>query len=124
LNAAEDLAVAGARIVRLAAGRGGARNLSTASANFIVNWEAEHYRAKQLGGTQAPLAGKVALVTGAASGLGCGIAMGLVEAGAAVAFCDIDDPGAQEAVADCADPRRALAVHMDVTSEESTAAAF
>jgi len=124
LQAAEDLAVAGAKIVRLAAGRGGARNLSTTSANFIINWEAEHYRAKLMGGGQAPLAGKVALVTGAASGLGCGIAMGLVEAGAAVAFCDIDDTGAQAAAAASADPRRALAVHMDVTSEESSAAAF
>ncbi len=124
LDAAEDLAVAGAKIVRLATGRGGAHNLSSDSAGFIINWEAEHYRAKLMGAGQAPLAGKVALVTGAASGLGCGIALGLVEAGAAVAFCDIDDRGVETAAASSADPRRALAVRMDVTSEESVMAAF
>src|ERR1019366_7936663 len=62
LDAAEDLAVAGARIIRLAAGRGGAHNLSAGFANFIVNWEAEHYRARLTGSAQAPLAGHVALV--------------------------------------------------------------
>jgi NAD(P)-dependent dehydrogenase (short-subunit alcohol dehydrogenase family) len=77
-----------------------------------------------MGAAQAPLAGKVALVTGAASGLGCGIALGLVEAGAAVAFCDIDDQGAETAATSSADPRRALAVGMDVTNEESVSAAF
>ena len=124
LDAAEALAVAGARIVRLTAGRGGARNLSPSSANFIVNWEAEHYRAKLTGTADAPLWGRVALVTGAASGLGCGIAQGLVAAGAAVAFCDIDDAGAEAAAASSADPRRAFALRMDVTSEESVAAGF
>jgi len=124
LDAAEDLAVAGARIVRLAAGRGGAHNLSPDFANFIINWEAEHYRAKLTGNAQAPLAGHVALVTGAASGLGCGIALGLVEAGAAVAFCDIDEPGVDAAAASSADPRRALPLRMDVTSEHSVSAAF
>jgi NAD(P)-dependent dehydrogenase (short-subunit alcohol dehydrogenase family)/rhamnose utilization protein RhaD (predicted bifunctional aldolase and dehydrogenase) len=124
LDAAEDLAVAGARIIRLAAGRGGAHNLSPSFADFIINWEAEHYRARLMGSAQAPLAGRVALVTGAASGLGCGIALGLVEAGAAVAFCDIDEAGVETAAASCADPRRALAVGMDVTSEQSVTAAF
>ena len=124
LDAAEDLAVAGAKIVRLASGRGGAHNLASASASFIINWEAEHYRAHLMGTGQAPLAGKVALVTGAASGLGCGIALGLVEAGAAVAFCDIDSPGAETAAKSSADPRRALAVRMDVTNEQSVSAAF
>jgi NAD(P)-dependent dehydrogenase (short-subunit alcohol dehydrogenase family) len=124
LDAAEDLAVAGARIIRLAAGRGGAHNLAPVFANFIINWEAEHYRARLTGSAQAPLAGHVALVTGAASGLGCGIALGLVEAGAAVAFCDIDEPGVETSAASSADPRRALPLRMDVTSEQSVTAAF
>lgn len=45
LDAAEALAIAAAKIVRLASGRGGAHNLKPASADFIINWEAEHYRA-------------------------------------------------------------------------------
>jgi NAD(P)-dependent dehydrogenase (short-subunit alcohol dehydrogenase family)/rhamnose utilization protein RhaD (predicted bifunctional aldolase and dehydrogenase) len=124
LDAAEALGVAAAKITRLAMGRGGAHNLTPASAEFIINWEAEHYRSALLGAAAAPLAQKVALVTGAASGLGCGIAQGLVEAGAAVAFCDLDDQGAEEAAATSPEPSRALPVHMDVTDEGAVAAAF
>ena len=124
LDAAELLAVAAAGITHLASGHGGAHNLRPASADFIINWEAEHYRSKLLGNAQEPLAGKVAVVTGAASGLGCGIAEGMVEAGAAVAFCDVDDAGAKEAVAHSAAPSRAFPVHMDVTDEAAVAAAF
>jgi NAD(P)-dependent dehydrogenase (short-subunit alcohol dehydrogenase family)/rhamnose utilization protein RhaD (predicted bifunctional aldolase and dehydrogenase) len=124
LDAAEALGVAAAKITRLAMGRGGAHNLGPASAEFIINWEAEHYRSALFGAAAAPLAQKVALVSGAASGLGCGIAQGLVEAGAAVAFCDIDDQGTEEAAATSAEPSRALPVHMDVTDEGAVAAAF
>jgi NAD(P)-dependent dehydrogenase (short-subunit alcohol dehydrogenase family)/rhamnose utilization protein RhaD (predicted bifunctional aldolase and dehydrogenase) len=124
LDAAEALAVSAAKIIRLAAGRGGAHNLSPSSADFIINWEAEHYRAGLLDAQRLPLAGKVALVTGAGSGLGCGIAWGLVEAGAAVAFADIDEGGAAQSAGGSADPRRALPVRMDVTLETSVSAAF
>jgi NAD(P)-dependent dehydrogenase (short-subunit alcohol dehydrogenase family)/rhamnose utilization protein RhaD (predicted bifunctional aldolase and dehydrogenase) len=124
LDAAESLAVAGAGITHLASARGGAHNLAPASAAFIVNWEAEHYRSALLSTATQALAGKVAVVTGAASGLGCGLAQGLVEAGAAVAFCDVDDAGAKEAAATSAAPSRAFPVHMDVTDEDSVAAAF
>jgi len=68
------------------------------------------------------LEGKVAVVTGAASGLGLGIAHGLVDAGAAVAFCDIDDDGLAAAVKGASAPDRALAVHMDVTDEAEVVA--
>jgi NAD(P)-dependent dehydrogenase (short-subunit alcohol dehydrogenase family)/rhamnose utilization protein RhaD (predicted bifunctional aldolase and dehydrogenase) len=124
LDAAESLAIAAAGITRLASARGGAHNLAPASAEFIINWEAEHYRSALLGTAKEPLAGKVAVVTGAASGLGCGIAQGMVEAGAAVAFCDVDDAGAKEACAESASPARAFPVHMDVTDEGAVAAAF
>ena len=124
LEAAEALGVAAAKITRLASGRGGAHNLARDFAEFIINWEVEHYRAALFDAGAAPLARKVALVTGAASGLGCGIAQGLVEAGAAVAFCDVDDQGAQAAAASSRDPSRAFPVHMDVTDEASVACAF
>jgi len=124
LDAAESLAVAAAGITHLASGRGGAHNLAPASAAFIINWEAEHYRSALLGTATEALAGKVAVVTGAASGLGCGIAQGMVEAGAAVAFCDVDDAGAKEAAATSAAPTRAFPVHMDVTDEAAVAKAF
>jgi NAD(P)-dependent dehydrogenase (short-subunit alcohol dehydrogenase family) len=124
LEAAESLAVAAAGITHLASGRGGAHNLAPASADFIVNWEAEHYRSALLGTATESLAGKVAVVTGAASGLGCGIAQGLVEAGAAVAFCDVDDSSAKEAADKSVDPARAFPVHMDVTDEGAVAAGF
>ncbi len=124
LDAAESLAIAGAGISHLASVRGGAHNLSQPHADFIINWEAEHYRSALMAKSSDSLAGKVAIVTGAASGLGCGLALGLVEAGAAVAFCDLDDAGAKQMAASSSAPSRAIPVHMDVTNEESVAAAF
>jgi NAD(P)-dependent dehydrogenase (short-subunit alcohol dehydrogenase family)/rhamnose utilization protein RhaD (predicted bifunctional aldolase and dehydrogenase) len=124
LEAAESLAVAAAGITHLASARGGAHNLAPASAGFIINWEAEHYRSALLGTATETLAGKVAVVTGAASGLGCGLAQGLVEAGAAVAFCDIDDAGTKAAAAASVAPSRSYPVHMDVTDEDAVAKAI
>jgi NAD(P)-dependent dehydrogenase (short-subunit alcohol dehydrogenase family)/rhamnose utilization protein RhaD (predicted bifunctional aldolase and dehydrogenase) len=124
LAVVEDVAACCARSIRLAAGRGGARNLSAADSDFIVHWEAEHYRAKLLEQSGQELAGSVAVVSGAASGLGCGIAQGLVGAGAAVAFCDIDLQAADQAAAQTGRLANCLAVHMDVTDEGSVARAF
>jgi 3-hydroxybutyrate dehydrogenase len=66
------------------------------------------------------LSGKSAIVTGAASGIGRGIAESLAREGAAVAVADIDAPGAQAAAQQIeAGGGSALAVAMDVTSEDS-----
>lgn len=64
---------------------------------------------------------KVAIVTGAASGIGLGIARGLAEADAHVVIADINMEGAEKIAADFSAQNlpRALAVQVDVTSEES-----
>ncbi|KAB8318425.1 3-hydroxybutyrate dehydrogenase [Tolypothrix campylonemoides VB511288] len=69
--------------------------------------------------TQAQaLAGKAAVVTGAASGIGRAIAEELARAGAAVAIADLDADGADAAARAIADAGgRALGIAMDVTDE-------
>lgn len=63
---------------------------------------------------------RVALVTGAASGIGRAVALGLAAQGARVAMADIDVAGAERTVADAGgDPH--LAVPMDVMSTRSVA---
>lgn len=67
--------------------------------------------------TQIDLTGRTALVTGAAQGLGEGMAVALAEAGAKVVIADIqDDRGAK--VAETLGEGHGF-VHLDVTSDES-----
>ena len=79
--------------------------------------------------SQAPaadgaLAGQVAIVSGAASGLGLGVATGLYRAGACVLFTDVDAAGLQAVAARFADPARVHTATVDVTNEASVAAGF
>jgi NAD(P)-dependent dehydrogenase (short-subunit alcohol dehydrogenase family) len=70
------------------------------------------------------LDGRAAMVTGAATGIGEGIAHLLARSGAHVVIADIDDAGAKSVAAGIADAGyRADAVHVDVTDEASAAAA-
>ena len=64
--------------------------------------------------------GRVAVVTGAAQGIGRGIATRLAQAGAAVGVADLNDAGATETVElITAEGGRAVAVHIDVTDRAS-----
>src|SRR5258706_5711377 len=67
------------------------------------------------------LAGKVALVTGAASGQGAAEARLFAAEGARVAVADIDDAGSARVAAEIGDA--AIALHLDVTDEAQWAAA-
>ncbi len=70
----------------------------------------------------SPLAARVALVTGAASGIGRAIAERLAAEGACVVVADRDLAGAQEVAAGIGGADRAVAVRADVTSEDEVRA--
>ncbi len=70
------------------------------------------------------LAGKVAIVTGAASGIGLAAARRLAQAGAAVAIWDLNEAGAQAAAADLVrQGHRAIASRVDVSKRADVDAA-
>ena len=70
------------------------------------------------------LSGKVALVSGAAAGIGRAISVAFAEAGAAVACCDIDETGAVETARLIANAgSRAVACRCDVAEESDALAA-
>ena len=72
---------------------------------------------------QTSLQGKVALVTGAASGLGKNIALTYAQAGAAVGVADLNIDAAQGTVKEIeAAGGQALALAMDVTNQEQVTA--
>ncbi len=65
------------------------------------------------------LNGKVAIVTGAASGIGYGIAKRFLEAGGRTVIADIRMDAAEKAARELGGPDKTLAIEMDVTSEEA-----
>ena len=100
---------------------GGFRSLSEAEAFAIEYWPLERYKL-----AQAPpageLAGRVAVVTGGASGIGRATARLLGQKGAHVVVADLNADGAAQVAADLVEAhgvRRAVAVTTDVTDEEA-----
>lgn len=123
LGLVRDIAVASLQVRLHAARFGGASPLTARQRDFIAKWEAESYRHSLAAGRSAgELAGRIAVVTGAGSGLGRSIAMGLARAGAAVALADVDLPATEETarlIAAETPQAAALPLPCDVTSEDS-----
>ncbi|MEU5626553.1 bifunctional aldolase/short-chain dehydrogenase [Streptomyces tendae] len=71
-----------------------------------------------------PLATRVALVTGAGSGIGKAIARRLVDEGACVVVADLNAENAAAVTEELGGADKAVAVTVDVTSEEQIAEAF
>ena len=100
---------------------GGFRSLSESEAFAIEYWPLERYKLAQAP-PRGELAGRVAVVTGAASGIGRATARLLAARGAHVVVADLNDDGAQDVASELVTThgvRRALAVHVDVTSEDA-----
>lgn len=68
------------------------------------------------------LEGRVAFVTGGAHGIGRAVGQALYNAGAAVVFADIDEPGAAEAARELG--AKALGTFIDVASSDAVQAAI
>src|SRR6266550_3877391 len=98
---------------------GGFRSLSESEAFAIEYWPLERYKLAQAP-PRGELAGRIALVTGGASGIGRATARALAARGAHVVVADLNADGAR-AVADelvaAHGTRRSFAVGVDVTDE-------
>ena len=68
------------------------------------------------------LQNKVAVITGAASGIGKDIAMVFVREGAKVVIADLNQAGAEATATELGGPNKAMGVAMDVTNEDQVEA--
>jgi len=103
---------------------GGFRSLSESEAFAIEYWPLERYKLAQAP-PRGELAGRVALITGGASGIGRATARLLAARGAHVVVADLNEEGAAEVAAELTAAhglRRAVGVHVDVTSERAVEA--
>ncbi|MFI8421127.1 bifunctional aldolase/short-chain dehydrogenase [Streptomyces sp. NPDC085479] len=89
----------------------------------IEYWELEEAKLRRMPKPK-PLATRVALVTGAGSGIGRAIAQRLVAEGACVVVADLNGDNATAVAEELGGPDKAVAVTVDVTSEQQIEAAF
>ena len=89
----------------------------------IEYWDLEEAKLKRAPKPK-PLASRIALVTGAASGLGKATALRLAAEGACVVVADRDKEGAVAVAAEIGNSDKAIGIAMDVTDEAAIAAAI
>ncbi|MEV6419300.1 bifunctional aldolase/short-chain dehydrogenase [Streptomyces sp. NPDC051662] len=89
----------------------------------IEYWELEEAKLRRMPAPKA-LASRVALVTGAGSGIGRAIAHRLVAEGACVVVADLNTEGAKVVADELGGADKAVAVSVDVTDEDQIKAAF
>jgi NAD(P)-dependent dehydrogenase (short-subunit alcohol dehydrogenase family)/rhamnose utilization protein RhaD (predicted bifunctional aldolase and dehydrogenase) len=103
---------------------GGPNFMSQSQIEFIDNWEVENYRRQVARGPsgEGRVAGRIAIVTGAAMGFGAGIAASLHEQGASVVIADINAEEGEARAAELNKPgrkNRALFIRADAGDESS-----
>ena len=108
---------------------GGVRSLAERAVKNIRDSEVEAYRQTILAGEREsdPLCGRVAVVSGAGSGLGRGISIGLAKKGVHVVLADIDEAAARETarrIVEQGASGSGWPAKVDVTSEGSVAELF
>jgi rhamnulose-1-phosphate aldolase/alcohol dehydrogenase len=116
----------GIQVMRAAYGISEYRSLSVKDAFNVEYWPMELYR-MNLAAPEGPLARRVALISGAAGGIGRAIAERLADAGCHVVVTDRDRDGVLGLAREIEQRHgagRALGTKMDVTSETSVARAF
>ncbi len=114
--------VEGSFVVRTNASRmGGIVGLSKAERDFVNQGKVSPHQKSLTGANE--LQGRIAVVTGAGSGLGRSIAIGLAKAGAMVALVDIDKKEAEQ-TAEQIRNSQTMVVQCDVTNETSVDNAF
>ena len=113
-------------IMTAAEAAGGYESLGDEDAFHAEYWPLELYKLTLLP-KDRELAGKVAVVTGAATGIGRAVAIRLAEEGAHVVVSDIDEGGARGVADEIVAKqglRRAMPLRMDVTQETDVEGGF